>query len=170
MQLLPPRVYVFPVILVTFTSNVGFYPHIACLSSLLCYSILFPFLIPQEILQQKQYQCCCCCCCCWLWFMGPTPLFELFTGPLSFHLANYMQRFGWGYSSEKSNPRLPRQTGVNRTVRLLMVLLQLAVKEGTISYIIQRLYSIKCNIIYVLYYITVSRDQIQESPPVSYGI
>ena len=39
-----------------------------------------------------------------------------------------------------------------------------------ISYSIQRLYSIKGNIIYVLYYITVSRDQAQESPPVSYGI
>ena len=102
--------------------------------------------------------------------MGPTPLFELFTGPLSFHLADYMQRFGWGCSSGKFNPRLPRQTGVNRTVRLLMVLLQLAVKEGTISYGIQRLYGIKVDIIYVLYYIIVSRDQVQESPPVSYGI
>ena len=51
--------------------------------------------------------------------MGLTPLFELFTGPLSFHLANYMQRFGWGCSSGKFNPRLPRQTGVNRTVHTL---------------------------------------------------
>ena len=102
--------------------------------------------------------------------MSLTPLFELFTGPLSFRLANSMQRIGWGYSSEKSNPRLPRQTGANRTVRLLMVLLQFAVKEGTISHSIQRLYSIKGDIIYVLYYITVSRDQAQESPPVSYGI
>ena len=59
---------------------------------------------------------------------------------------------------------------MNRTVRLLMVLLQLAVKEGTISYGIQRLYGIKVDIIYVLYYIIVSRDQVQESPPVSYGI
>ena len=30
MQLLPPRVYVFPVILVTFTSIVGYYTSIAC--------------------------------------------------------------------------------------------------------------------------------------------
>ena len=51
--------------------------------------------------------------------MGLTPLFELFAGPLSFHLANYVQRFGWGCSSKKSNPRLPRQTGVNRTVHTL---------------------------------------------------
>ena len=51
-----------------------------------------------------------------------------------------------------------------------MVLLQMAVKEGTISYGIQRLYGIKVDIIYVLYYIIVSRDQVQESPPVSYGI
>ena len=48
--------------------------------------------------------------------MGLTPLFELFAGPLSFHLANYVQRFGWGCSREKSNPRLPRQTGVNRII------------------------------------------------------
>ena len=102
--------------------------------------------------------------------MGPTPLFELFTGPLSFHLANYMQRFGWGCSSGKFNPRLPRQTGVNRTVRLLMVLLQLAVKEGTISYSTQRLYNIKGDIICVLYYITVSRDQAQESIRKLYSI
>ena len=74
-----------------------------------------------------------------------------------------MQRIRWSYSSEKSNPRLPRQTGANRTVGLLKVLLQLAVKEGTISYSIQRLYSIKGDIICVLYYITVSRDQAQES-------
>ena len=56
-----------------------------------------------------------------------------------------MQRIGWSYSSEKSNPRLPRQTGANRTVRLLKVLLQLAVKEGTLSYniyIIRKLYII----------------------------
>ena len=107
------------------------------------------------------------CCCCTFWFIAVTPLFELFTGPLSFHLANYMQRFGWGYSSEKSNPRLPRQTGVNRTVRLLMVLLQLAVKEGTISYIIQRLYSIKGNIIYVIciiLYYCIPRSDSRESP------
>ena len=67
---------------------------------------------------------CCCCCCCRLWSMGLTPLFELFTGPLSFHLANYVQRFGWGYSSEKSNPRLPRQTGVNRTIHTLFLVVQ----------------------------------------------
>ena len=48
--------------------------------------------------------------------MGLTPLFELFAGPLSFRLANRMQRIGWSYSSEKSNPRLPRQTGANRKV------------------------------------------------------
>ena len=29
---------------------------------------------------------CCCCYCCRLWFMGVTPLFELFTGLLSLHL------------------------------------------------------------------------------------
>ena len=62
---------------------------------------------------------CCCCCCCWLWSMGVTPLFELFAGPLSFHLANYVRRFGWGCSSEKPSPQLPRQTGVNRTVHTL---------------------------------------------------
>ena len=98
--------------------------------------------------------------------MGLTPLFELFTGPLSFHLANYMQRFGWGCSSGKFNPRLPRQTGVNRTVRLLMVLLQLAVKEGTISYSIQSLYSIKGDIIYVciILYSCIPRSGSRESP------
>ena len=84
-------------------------------------SIVFFIYLDNSVAFQKH---CTCCCCCWLWFMGPTPLFELFTGPLSFHLANYMQRFGWGCSSGKFNPRLPRQTGVNRTVRLLMVLLQ----------------------------------------------
>ena len=72
--------------------------------------------------------------------MGLTPLFELFAGPLSFRLANRMQRIGW--SSKKSNPRLPKQTGAKRTVWLLKVLLQLAVKEGTISYSIRKLYSI----------------------------
>ena len=66
--------------------------------------------------------------------MGLTPLFELFAGLLSFRLANRMQRIGWSCSSEKSNPRLPRQTGANRIVRFLRVLLQLTVKEGTISY------------------------------------
>ena len=78
--------------------------------------------------------------------MGLTPLFELFAGPLSFRLANRMQRIGWSYSSEKSNPRLPRQTGANRTVGLLKVLLQLAVKEGTISYSIRKLYSIQVDV------------------------
>ena len=67
---------------------------------------------------------CCCFCCCRLWSMGLTPLFELFTGPLSFHLANYVQRFGWGNSSEKSNPRLPRQTGVNRTLHTVFKVVQ----------------------------------------------
>ena len=52
--------------------------------------------------------------------MGLTPLFELFAGPLSFRLANYVQRRGWGCSSEKSNPRSPKQTGVNRTVHALL--------------------------------------------------
>ena len=56
--------------------------------------------------------------------MGLTPLFELFAGPLSFHLANYVQRFGWGYSSKKSNPRLPRQTGVNRTIHTVFKVVQ----------------------------------------------
>ena len=119
--------------------------------------------------------------------MGLTPFFELFAGPLYFRLANYVQRIGWGCSSEKSNPRLPGQTGVNRTVHTLFqsctvikVMYNIlhgvsyskwhTVKEGTISYSIQRLYSIKGDIIYVLYYITVSRDQIQESSPASYGI
>ena len=39
------------------------------------------------------------CCCCFL-FKVFTPLFEFFTGPLSFRLANHVQRFGWGYSSK----------------------------------------------------------------------
>ena len=37
---------------------------------------------------------------------GLTPFFELFAGPLYFRLANYVQRIGWGCSSEKSNPWL----------------------------------------------------------------
>ena len=44
--------------------------------------------------------------------MGFTPLFELFTGPLSLHL-NSVKRFRRGDSSKKSNLRLPRQTGEN---------------------------------------------------------
>ena len=36
-----------------------------------------------------------------------------------------LQRNGWGYSSKKSNPRLPRQTRANRTIQYLRIKSQL---------------------------------------------
>ena len=72
----------------------------------------------------------CCCCCCWLWSMGVTPLLELFAGPLSFHLTDYVQRFGWGCSSKKSNPRLSRKSGVNSTVHRILASCTVVLKDG----------------------------------------
>ena len=46
--------------------------------------------------------------------------------PLSFNCSlapfpSTLQRIGWGYSSKKSNPRLPRQTKANRTIHTYKV-------------------------------------------------
>ena len=65
--------------------------------------------------------------------MGATPLFELFTGLLSLHL-NTGLRFGRSYSSKKIKSTVAKADRREPTVWLLRVLLQLTVKEGTISY------------------------------------
>ena len=64
--------------------------------------------------------------------MGFTPLFELFTGPLSLHL-NPVSALG-GVIPAKIQSKVAKADRREPTVWFLRVLLQLAVKEGTISY------------------------------------
>ena len=82
--------------------------------------------------------------------MGSTPLFELFASPLSFHLTNYVQRFGWGCSSEKSNPWLSSKffpslialsctvvlkNGISLTLLILMLSSKLSSSRWDILYV-----------------------------------
>ena len=54
--------------------------------------------------------------------MGFTPLFELFFPPCQF--CAVVQCIWWDYSSKKSDPWLLRQTGVNRKINTLFLVLQ----------------------------------------------